>query len=168
MNYFREGRPEEEKTASEKGKMFPSATPELLPQLSCSVVVLRPISISLRPPPVLHFSLMLPLSLIAVFSFLLYSSNAEVTIYTTLATAGGPAPTPCIGAVACDGGVLNLPPNPAPGNGFSQSIPVQLTPGGANFMSVPVSPSFLGLSLELSVADKLSECSSSVHFSVHR
>ncbi|TDL24311.1 hypothetical protein BD410DRAFT_745703 [Rickenella mellea] len=95
-------------------------------------------------------------SIILALSLFVARVSASVTIYTTTSSAASAAPQPtlCIGAVPCDGNVLQPMPNPT-GPNLSQIVPVQLYPGGMNSMGIPVSGSFFGFSLELSVANRL-------------
>ena len=83
------------------------------------------------------------------------SALAELTVYTTATNADGSVPTPCIGAVGCDGNVLQ--PVGTQQN-WNASVPVQLYTGGMNDLSMPMVGHFGGFSIELSVIDKLSAC----------
>ena len=84
----------------------------------------------------------------------IFGALADVTVYTTATAADGSVPTPCIGAVACDGNVLQPIGNLS---NWNASIPVQLYSGGMNGLSMGVKGYFGGFSIELSVIDKLSE-----------
>ena len=84
-----------------------------------------------------------------------FGALAEVTVYTTATNADGSVPTPCIGAVACDGNVLQPISNQS---NWNASIPVQLYSGGMDGLSMGIKGYFGGFSIELSVIDKLSEC----------
>lgn len=84
---------------------------------------------------------------------------AAVTVYTTYTSAApGSSPTSvCIGASACDPIVNTLVPNPAPGQGLSQSIPIQLYTGGMPGLGQPVKADFQGFSIELSIVNQISK-----------
>lgn len=97
----------------------------------------------------------IPSLFVSFLTFALHVS-ATVTIYTATGSASTPAPTICVGAVPCDGNVLTAMANPTGAN-LSQSIPIQLFSGGFPGLSLPMSGSFAGFSLELSVANELSE-----------
>src|ERR1700754_5237748 len=92
-------------------------------------------------------------SLLTLLTFLPHALS--VTVYTTYGAT--PTQLPCIGAAACDGNVLTPITNPQPGQGLSQSVPVQLFSGGVPGMGLPVSAEFQGFSIELSVANQLCE-----------
>lgn len=93
-------------------------------------------------------------SLLALLAFLPFG-YASVTVYTTVGAATQTAAPLCIGASACDGNVLNPFPNPQPGQGLSQSVPVQLLSGGMQGLGIPVKADFQGFSIELSVANQV-------------
>lgn len=78
---------------------------------------------------------------------------AQLTVYTTATGADGSVPTPCIGAIPCDGNVLQ--PIGQQQN-WNSSIQVQLYPGGMGGLSMGINGYFAGFSIELSVIDNLS------------
>ncbi|KZT38546.1 hypothetical protein SISSUDRAFT_1046831 [Sistotremastrum suecicum HHB10207 ss-3] len=90
------------------------------------------------------------------FVSLLSVVSCSVTVYTNLnpfltGTANPAFQTAiCIGAVPCDGNVLNPIPNPSLNGG---QFAIQLYSGGMTGMGIPVSGSFLGFSIELSVSN---------------
>ncbi|TDL22798.1 hypothetical protein BD410DRAFT_860283 [Rickenella mellea] len=95
------------------------------------------------------------LSLLASISLCASGVAAGVTTYgtTELAAAAKPSPTLCVGAVPCDLNVLQPMANPQ--QPASQAVPVQLYSGGMNGLSIPVAGSFLGFSIEMSVANRI-------------
>lgn len=90
---------------------------------------------------------------------LLFASHAsaQVTVYATTGTAAAQRPTPCIGAVACDGSPLQPVNAPANGAQFNNQIQAQLFSGGMANLSMQHFGHFAGFSLELSVANHLSK-----------
>jgi hypothetical protein len=103
------------------------------------------------PIPLLSFFALAPL-----LFFLLV--RAQVTVYTTYTTAA-PSPTAdvCYGANACDTNVPPLVPLPAPGQGLTQGVNIQLTSGGYPGLGNPVKADFMGFSIELSVINQISK-----------
>ena len=98
------------------------------------------------------FTALLP-AFVAFLSFSSYSTAQQVTIYAQQGIPPQAQPTPCIGAVPCDGNVLTaVNSTTAPVN---TTVLVQLFSGGMSGLSIPMSH-FFGYSLELSVVDKLS------------
>ena len=89
----------------------------------------------------------------------IFGALADVTVYTTATAADGSVPTPCIGAIPCDGNVLTAVNSTAAN--VTNTVEVQLFSGGMTGLSIPMSH-FFGFSLELSVVDKLSEHSKHV------
>ena len=98
------------------------------------------------------FTALLPAAL-ALLSFTSYAS-AQVTIYAQQGLPPQAQPTPCVGAIPCDGNVLTAV-NSTSAN-VTNTVEVQLFSGGMSGLSIPLSH-FFGFSLELSVVDKLSE-----------
>ena len=96
---------------------------------------------------------------------LLFASHAsaQVTVYATTGTAAAQRPTPCIGAVACDGSPLQPINAPANGAQFNNEITAQLFSGGMANLSMQHFGHFAGFSLELSVANHLSKWRLSRH-----
>lgn len=94
-----------------------------------------------------------------VIPLLLFASHAsaQVTVYATTGTAAAQRPTPCIGAVACDGSPLQPINAPANGVQFNNQIQAQLFSGGMANLSMQHFGHFAGFSLELSVANHLSK-----------
>jgi len=92
-----------------------------------------------------------------VIPLLLFASraSAQVTVYATTGTAAAQRPTPCIGAVACDGSPLQPINAPANGVQFNNQIQAQLFSGGMANLSMQHFGHFAGFSLELSVANHL-------------
>jgi hypothetical protein len=88
----------------------------------------------------------------------LHLVQASVTVYTTYSTAvPSPTTTACYGANACDQNIPPLVPLPAPGQGLTQSVPIQLNSGGMEGLGNPVKPDFMGFSIELSIVNQISE-----------
>lgn len=61
--------------------------------------------------------------------------------------------TPCVGAVPCDGNVLEA--IGVENNNITNTVPVQLFSGGMSGQSMDIKGHFFGFSLELSVANSL-------------
>jgi hypothetical protein len=85
---------------------------------------------------------------------------AEVTIYTQVPLGTGTGTTATAsatytGAAAYDPTSLTPPPIPTPAP--ATQFPVQLFSGGMVNLSIPQSGSFVGFSVELSVADQICE-----------
>ncbi|EJD02683.1 uncharacterized protein FOMMEDRAFT_156013 [Fomitiporia mediterranea MF3/22] len=119
------------------------------------------------------------LAFLSTFTFLIHLSKAQVTIYAEFGVPIGEQPPPCIGAVPCDGRVLEpigpenktiLPENKTIGaenksnktitnenenNTVENIIPVQLYSGYMEGLSMGVPGHFFGFSLELSVVNRL-------------
>jgi hypothetical protein len=111
------------------------------------------------------FSRLLPLPLLALLPLVF----SQLTIYTTYPNtpgeAAGPADTaPCISAGACDGRVLRGIANPV-GDALTKLVDIRLhnpLPNGeaptGMVLGRPVSGSFLGFSIELSVSHHIRAC----------
>ncbi|KAH8118971.1 hypothetical protein DFH11DRAFT_1562225 [Phellopilus nigrolimitatus] len=93
----------------------------------------------------------LSLSPTALLSGLRHAS-ASVTVYGQPGLPPAAQPTPCVGAVPCDGNVLQ--PVGSYGVNITNAIPVQLYSGGMGGLSIGLAH-FFGFSLELSVANHL-------------
>lgn len=102
------------------------------------------------------FTAVLPV-LLSVLSFTT-NVDAQVTIYAQQGEPPQAQPTPCVGAIPCDGNVLTAV-NSTTAN-VTNTVQVQLFSGGMSGLSIPISH-FFGFSLELSVIDKLSKTFSS-------
>jgi hypothetical protein len=81
---------------------------------------------------------------------------------TTTSTAAA-ADATYTGSAAYDTTVLNPP---APPTDLAKDFPVQLLSGGMDGLSIKQKGSFMGFSIELSVADQIRECQQ-VAFKVH-
>jgi hypothetical protein len=81
---------------------------------------------------------------------------AGVTVYNpTATTTAAAADATYTGAAAYDTTVLTPP---APPTDLSKDFPVQLFSGGMNGLSIKQKGSFMGFSVELSVADQIRRC----------
>lgn len=98
-----------------------------------------------------------------IFGAVVYTSQvgASVTVYSQLpfgeATSTGAAAANYTGAAAYDPTILKAPgiPNPAPGNQFNLQLAASNT--SQNGLSIAQSGSFLGFSIEMSVANQVRE-----------
>lgn len=81
--------------------------------------------------------------------------GTSTTSETATATSPGAAAT-YTGAAAYDPRTLTppAPPNPP----IATSFPLQLSAGGMPNMSIPLSGSFMGFSIEMSIAQQISTC----------
>ena len=101
-------------------------------------------------------NLSLPIGILAtVLSLSIPYASASVTLYATT----GPAarPTPCIGAVPCDGNVLTPMQNPQGLASPAVAVPISTTGTEISQLAQNVHGSFLGFSIELSIANKICE-----------
>ena len=101
----------------------------------------------------------LHLGILATLLSLTIHASASVTTYGL----ADPRPTPCIGAAACDGGSVTLDANP---DGLNLDIPIQISTTGSELSQLArnVHGSFLGFSIELSVANKICESPSPTRY----
>ncbi|KAI5118878.1 hypothetical protein M0805_003553 [Coniferiporia weirii] len=85
----------------------------------------------------------------------LKNASASVTIYAQQGFPPAAQPTPCVGAVPCDGNVLSPNPSATDVTNVTNGIPIQLYSGGMGGLSIGLTGHFFGFSLELSVANQL-------------
>lgn len=93
------------------------------------------------------------------FLSLCLPAAAAVTVYTQVpmgASTVSAVPTAMV-TYAAHFDPLDLVPPPAPNQTDPSTFPVQITSGGIPGLSIPVTGNFMGFSIELSVADQISE-----------